>query len=328
MYRPRLRQFLLAALIAMIAVSQAPGLSGHPHAVFDAALPAPSVHVQANQIVDASGHTLRLLGVNRSGTEYMCSIGKDIFDGPSDATSVQAIAAWHTNAVRVPLNEDCWLGINGVNPAYAGVTYQQAIANYVSLLNQNGLVAILDLASSAPGTTLATDQQQPMPDQDHSVAFWSQVATIYKSNGAVIFDLFNEAFPDSNQDTTAAWVCLRDGSPCPGVSYVAAGMQTLVNTVRGVGASNVLLVGGVTFSGHLSQWLQYKPVDPLNNIAASWHSYNFSQCRDQTCWDNEVAPLARQVPIIVGELGEDDCASVYTDRLIAWMDAHALSYLA
>src|SRR5436305_5983091 len=86
------------------------------------------LHVQGNQIVNGNGQPIRLLGVDRSGTEYACIQGWGIFDGPSDAASIQAITSWHTNAVRVPLNEDCWLGINGAPAAYSGATYQQAIA--------------------------------------------------------------------------------------------------------------------------------------------------------------------------------------------------------
>jgi len=111
-----------------------------------------------------------LAGVNRSGTEYACIQGWGIFDGPNDATSVAAMAAWHVNAVRIPLNEDCWLDINGVNPAYAGSSYQSAVPlsisvsgnhlmngeSYVKLLHQYGLYAILDLHWNAPGTTRAT----------------------------------------------------------------------------------------------------------------------------------------------------------------------------
>ena len=117
------------------------------------------VRVAGNQLVDGSGRPLRLLGVNRSGTEYACAQGWGMFDGPSDAPSVSAIAAWHTNAVRVPLNEDCWLGINGVNPAYGGTNYRNAVAGYVSLLHAAGLVAVLDLHWNAAGGALATGQQ-------------------------------------------------------------------------------------------------------------------------------------------------------------------------
>jgi hypothetical protein len=31
-----------------------------------------AVHVQDNHLVDANGNVLRLLGINRSGSEYMC----------------------------------------------------------------------------------------------------------------------------------------------------------------------------------------------------------------------------------------------------------------
>jgi hypothetical protein len=71
-----------------------------------------AVHVQNNRLVDASGNVLRLLGINRSGSEYMCVGGWSVFDGPVDSTAIAAIKAWHVNAVRVPLNEDCWLNIN------------------------------------------------------------------------------------------------------------------------------------------------------------------------------------------------------------------------
>jgi len=42
---------------------------------------------------------------------------------------------WHINVVRVPMNEDCWLGINGVKARYSGRNYRQAIAAFVSRLH-------------------------------------------------------------------------------------------------------------------------------------------------------------------------------------------------
>src|SRR5437660_11754841 len=109
-----------------------------------------SVGVVSNHLVDGAGEAIRLLGVNRSGTEYACIQGWGIFDGPNDAASVAAMATWHINAVRVPLNEDCWLNINGVSAAYGGATYQAAIRSYVSLLHQYGLYAVLELHWNAP----------------------------------------------------------------------------------------------------------------------------------------------------------------------------------
>jgi aryl-phospho-beta-D-glucosidase BglC (GH1 family) len=108
----------------------------------------PALHVQGNQLVDTNGKIVRLLGVNRSGSEYMCVQGFGIFDGTVDAAAIAAITAWHVNTVRVPLNEDCWLGIN-VSNAYTGNAYQSAIIDFVQALNNAGVYVILELHWSA-----------------------------------------------------------------------------------------------------------------------------------------------------------------------------------
>ena len=49
-----------------------------------------AVHVQNNHLVDADGNVLRLLGISRSGSEYMCVGGYSVFDGPVDAAAIAA----------------------------------------------------------------------------------------------------------------------------------------------------------------------------------------------------------------------------------------------
>jgi hypothetical protein len=44
----------------------------------------------------------------------------------------------------------------------------------MNLLNSFGIVAIVELHWNASGITLA-DKQAPMPDADHSPAFWQSV---------------------------------------------------------------------------------------------------------------------------------------------------------
>src|SRR5262249_44197119 len=155
---------------------------------------------------------------------------------------------------------------------------RNAVVDYVTRLTAAGIVIILDLHWAAPGSQRAT-QQTPMADRDHSPAFWTSIASTFKANTAVIFDLFNEPYPDNNTDTVAAWACLRDGTTtagsCPGVGYAAAGMQELLGAVRATGATNLVLVAGVGYTGLLSRWIEYRPTDALNppNIAASVHIY-------------------------------------------------------
>src|SRR5258708_3953092 len=105
-------------------------------------------------------------------------------------------------------------------------------------------------------------------------------------------------------------------------------MQTLVNTVRATGATNVLMLGGLAWSNDLSQWLANKPSDPQNNLAASVHIYNFNACSNSSCWDSQIAPVAAQVPVIAGEIGENDCASGFISTLMSWADSHNIGYLA
>src|SRR5579859_4779403 len=288
------------------------------------------LHVSGNQILNGSGQAIHLYGVDRSGAEYACEQGWGIWDGPADATSVAAIASWNANIVRIPVNEDCWLGINGVAIAYAGANYQQAIVAYVNLLNSNGIAAIIDLQLNAPGTILASSLN-PMPDEDHSPVFWQSVATTFSGNSSVLFDLLNEPYPDNNNDSTAAWTCWKNGGMCSGVSYQAAGMQELVTKIRATGATNIIMLGGLQYSNTLTQWLTYKPSDPTGNLVAAWHIYDFAPACNttpySTCWDSVVAPVMTQVPLIAGEIGETDCNHVFIDPLMAWLDSHGGNYL-
>ncbi|MGW4521767.1 cellulase family glycosylhydrolase [Amycolatopsis sp. NPDC004378] len=298
---------------------------------------APALHVSGNRLADAAGNPVTLRGVNRSGAEFACVQGNGLFDGPMDAASVAAIKSWHADAVRVPFNEDCWLGLSDVDPRYAGETYRAALKSYVDLLHRNGLVAILDLHwthgaytgnSSACGDVDATCQK-PMTDAEHSVDLWTSVATTFKGDDATILDLFNEPYPDRAVSGPAqAWTCWRDGgSACSGIGYPVAGMQALVNAVRATGATNVLMLGGLAYANDLTGWLQYEPNDPAGNLVASWHSYNFNACSSSSCWDSRLAPVAAAVPLVAGEIGENDCASGYVTGLMDWLDRHQASYL-
>ncbi len=280
------------------------------------ALAAPAtagVHVSGNHLVDDAGRTIRLLGVNRSGLEYACVQGWGFADGPTDATSIAAMKTWSIDAVRVPLNEDCWLGINGVKTQYGGAAYRSYVQAFVARLNAAGLTVVIDLHWNAPGAQRATGQQQ-MPDAGHSPAFWSSVARAFRGNRSVVFDLYNEPHDVS-------WKCWRDGCGR------WAGMQRLVNAVRAAGGRQPLMLGGLAWSNDLSGWLRWRPRDPLHQLIASFHLYNFNACDTAACWNATVARVAAVVPVVTGELGENDCAHGFVDGYMPWADAAGVSYL-
>lgn len=291
------------------------------------------LRVVGNSIEDAEGHAVMFRGVNRSGTEYRCVQNLGIFDGPSDEASVQALARWNVNAVRVPLNEACWLRLEDVADAYSGETYKTAILDYVELLHRYGIVPILELHWAAPNGEQA-NRQFPMPNVDHTPAFWADVAMTFLDDDAVIFEPYNEPYPDRNSDSDAAWECWRDGceeyiawGPESG-TYEAAGMQALVDAIRETGSEHIILLGGVQFSNSLSQWLEHKPDDPLEGLAAAWHIYNFNGCSDEDCYNSAPADVRAEVPLVATELGQDDCMGDFISPLIEWLEEGGSSYLA
>jgi endoglucanase len=282
------------------------------------------------------GKTTRLLGVDHSGSEYACinNGGYAIFEGPDPDTMAEAILTWgHVNAVRLPLNEDCWLGINGVSAMYSGTTYQSAITTYANALHSHGLFTIVDLHWNAPGTFQSLGQE-PMADKDHAIDFWTSVAKAFASDGMAVFDLYNEPYLDTtNAQTTDPWACWLSGCTITQSNgnitgtWQSAGMQDLVTAVRTAGATNVLMLGGLAYSNDLSEWLAHIPTDPLDQLAASFHNYNFNTCDTQACWEMGAGAIAPQHPVITGELGENDCAHGFIDTYMPWADTNGISYL-
>ncbi len=319
---------------------------------------AARIAVSGNSLVDAGGRAITLRGANVSGTEFACDQGGtpskrgwSIYGGqPLDSASTfEAMRAWHIHVVRVPLNEDCWLGINGVQPAFGGVAYVRAIEKEVGLIQSAGMAVVLDLHWSAPGSWAAV-AQQPLPDADHSLAFWTSVATAFHEDLGVLFDLFNEPFVyDSYQadPRVSPWDCWRigcimtqfisggqvgpDGSTTDythPVTWRSAGMQTLVDAIRATGATQPIIVNGLDWSNDLSGWLAHAPVDPLGQLVAGWHSYPGEKCDVEACWNLAVAPVVRTVPVVIGEVGDEVCGPApYVGGLLSWADGLHLSYL-
>ena len=104
-------------------------------------------------------------------------------------------------------------------------------------------------------------------------------------------------------------------------------MQRLVNAVRAAGGRQPLMLGGLAWSNDLSGWLRWRPRDPLHQLIASFHLYNFNACDTAACWNATVAPVAAVVPVVTGELGENDCAHGFVDGYMPWADAAGVSYL-
>jgi endoglucanase len=334
-----------------------------------------SIRVQAGHLVDGNGHLVQLRGADVSGLEFTAIQGWS----PSDpwggqAPNWQALQSWKLNAVRIPLNEASWLGlttydwptgsqtVGTARQADPGNNYKQTVENAVNAAVAAGMYVILDLHINSPDAQVpgipgkvptSPTSQNTMADADHSIAFWTSVASTFKDNPAVIFDLFNEPHIDnflnvvSDRDSTA-WIALRDGGTCTqfitnGVTvnqnFQTVGMQALLNAVRATGATNVVMSAGVSWAQDTSQWTSYAPADPLNQLAAAWHAYpqGFSGTAATVpgfgtanyTWAATI--LAASFPVIIGETGDHSAAgtvgAAFMANLLPWVDQNGVSTL-
>lgn len=306
-----------ALIIGVVLIAGAP-----------AAGAAAALRVRGNALVDGPGrgHIVQLRGVNRSGLEYACIQGWGFFDSPhpdqiDDPAMIRAMLSWNINVVRIPLNEDCWLGI-GTPGGRGGAPYRRIVERYVAALHRAGLYVILDLHWAAPGTTRAAKQVE-MADADHAPAFWRGIATAFRGDHAVLFSLFNEPFG-------IGWACwlqgcrIRAGGGAP--AYRAAGMQQLVDAVRSTGADQPLMIGGLDYAADLRGWLAHAPNDPRHQIVADEHNYGVLAPCSGAC-RSAILATHRRVPVVFGELGETDCQQAYIDRMMPWADRHGISYV-
>jgi len=328
------------ALVLLLVLLVAPGVSARPSGSAGAAHAAHAAHATLTRLSQTSGaattSAAAIRGVSVTGSEYACigdgtaaHPGWGYSERPVDAALVSDLEELHATHVRLPLNEDCYLGINATS-AYTGAGYRAWLQSAVDTLTGAGLSVILDLHWTAPGGQAAT-RQASMPDADHSPAFWRAVATQFAGNPHVLFEAFNEPVAVSNGDSDQNWACWRDGgAACPGRGYQAAGMQALVDAIRATGATQPIIVNGIGYAQIMTQYLAYLPHDPLNNLMAGVHPGGW--CPDAACWEREYAPIAAVMPLIAtevydhGTLPVDPHGAIYT--LLDWLDAHGAGELA
>jgi hypothetical protein len=322
----------LAPTVALIATCLAVVVS--PGGGTAAAVAGPvQPKVVGNQLVDArTNATWVPHGANWPDLEYACVQGY-IPDHPLLET--QTMASWGIDVVRLPLNQDCWLGTDSAPTAGAGsaAQYRARVKARVDAIHASGMVAILDLHWSAPAGKQAYGQR-PMADAQ-STTFWSQVALAYKDDRSVMFELFNEPY---SRDGTLSWSCWKNGGcnvpnvndadATNGTTYPVVGMASLVATVRAAGATQPVLLGGLNYSNDLTGWLANAPSD--SQLVAAWHNYPGQGCWNtpgNNCWDTTILSVAAKVPVLMTEFGYVAGDTGEFDATMAWADSHGIGYL-
>ncbi len=307
---------------------------------------SPELMVSGNKIVTASGGCpVFLKGADVPSLEWTNT------GDPSTAgiiKSVQTTMDWGGNFIRLPLNQDRWLGqACGASAS----SYQAIVDSIVNTISGRNCWVLLDLHWSDMGTwgggnvcgTSGTNGEHDMPD-DNSTAFWASLAAHYANNPAVLFDLYNEPGGCSTSKLTAnaaGWSLWRWGGSAWGDgNYHSPGMQGLVTTVRATGARNIIFAGGINWAFDLSglpaygQWLT--DTAGTDGIAYATHIYPFKQANygcALSCWSAAVPSSVYSThAVVVTEFGENsgqpDTTGAWPLSVCSWAEQYCQGWVA
>jgi len=195
-----------------------------------------------NKVYTEDGYEFKFRGVNRGQFEsnFPNAYGQWIMD-PTDTKGgifkpgFDSIAAWGVNTVRLPINQYWWNNNTaGTNTAMG--TYRDQVKKIVEGFRARKIKVILDRHTGDDASATV----KPIMATIGTKTFWQTLATEYKNDSSVIFELFNE--PQS----AIGWDKWFSGGVVSNVTYV--GMQELYTTVRSTGANNFVLIGGLDYA--------------------------------------------------------------------------------
>jgi len=273
-------------------------------------------YTNGSTVCTADGSPHQFHGVDRPSLEW--SAGGDNLSAADFAN----MAGWGANVVRIALNQDFWLpGAALNNPLYPAVVDQA-----VQWAEAAGLDVILDLHWSDAGDLTVTSTQsqgpgnssQQMMADANSIEFWKQVAAKYKGDGHVLFELYNEPHG-------ITWDLWLNGGQAGRV--VVAGMQQLYDAVRGTGANNIVIAGGLDWAYDLSG------VGPTSsfvhgfNVMYATHPY-LTSGDSASGWEGSFGHLVTTdfAPVIATEFGDGrvpSCTGDWDQQLIAFLGQKA-----
>ena len=151
--------------------------------------------------------------------------------------------------------------------AYGGTNYQNAISGWVKLITENGMVVIVDLHWTALQLMLS-NAQEPMADADHAPTVWSRSPRRSRERLGHLRPV--------QRALHHGLVLLgqrRLVRAAERTNYTVAGMAALLQAVRNAGAQNVVILGGLSASSDMSQWVSSVNGIPTPPVAPERDQY-------------------------------------------------------
>ena len=229
-------------------------------------------------------------------------------DGHILKTIEVAVKEWRADLIRLPLSQDRWFG-KAPDQQDAGAGYRAMVRQVVDVCSSSNAYIILDLHWSDAGEWGKNIGQHDLPDQN-SILFWKDLASVYRDDPAVLFDLYNEP-------SHIGWDQWFKGGPLTEtdkktkvtLTYESVGMPALLAAMRSTGAKNVVIVGGINWAYEVGGIIEGRELsDPTGNgvIYASHpypHSYAGIGLETIAQWAARMEAFNRKFPLIVTEFG-------------------------
>lgn len=299
------------------------------------AAPSGFVAVGTSLLNASTCDEMRFVGVSRPPLSYSPDGGRLGMDTAA-ARDFANMRAWGANTVRLELAQYYWVP----TARYHAPSYPARVERVVRQAREAGLNVILALQVSDRGIAdydveSESNTQQPMPDRNHSIPFWRDVATRFKNDGGVLFELYSEPHPVGGRGGFSNWSMWRNGGTHPAdntytprPAFEAVGMQELYEVVRSTGAHNLVIIGG-------TKWGYYLDGVPQNriqgyNIAYAAHPWHHPEWpgNEPGAWEQDWAFLARTDPVIVTEFGSRGCDESYVRALLDKADQLEIGWVA
>lgn len=225
-----------------------------------------------------------------------------------DKRECDLMKAFGANVLRIQVGQPT---IDPESPLYHP-DYPAMIDRRVREALDSGFVVSLSLQWQKPDSA----QKQPRPDTN-SQKIWQKLATTWGDDTRVIFELYNEPNGPTSAENWQLW--LHGGAYPENPSGKTVGIQTLIDTVRGAGAKNVLLLPGLMLEKSLQGVPVDQIVDPMSNFGFAFHTPNL---RDgESGLETRIGYLADKYPLWATEqVGASPWSKCYEqmDEDYAW----------
>ncbi|SNY38280.1 endoglucanase [Paractinoplanes atraurantiacus] len=258
---------LVAAAVTAVPAAAAAGGTGSGY-----------LHTSGNKIVDSTGATVRLTGINWFGMETDNKTFHGLWSSNPWRSQIDTMARLGYNTLRVPFSDDALKagatasGINDfINPDLVGLSPVQILDKVVDYAGGKGMRIILDRHRPTAAGQTALWYTSAVPESTW-IANWQALARRYAGNTTVIgADLHNEPHAEGTNPaaTGACWGC-GDTARDWRLAAERAG-----NAILSVQPNWLIFVEGVSCpSGGLSNvWDN----DPSNDEDCGWWGGNLSK---------------------------------------------------